>query len=199
MRIAILLAALLALAGCDRAVETAKQEMDNAVEQGTRAAIDEMKAQASAVIADSGLDASAVMAQAKEHSEKLKQGARKLVGEDWSQLDALVGQYPRDIGLFTEVSPIMPELKALLGDKVATFRGNMGTQGPLAKDGVLYVTGNKPHEGGVNAAYLLIDSKAKRLEVGLVENGKLTVYASPGAALAKPKDVQTFVSNVGSV
>ncbi|HSC78901.1 MAG TPA: hypothetical protein VLC08_00980 [Chitinolyticbacter sp.] len=199
MRTAILLAALLALAGCDRAVETAKQEVDNAVEQGTRAAIDEMKAQASAVIADSGLDASAVAAQVKEQGEKLKARAKELVGEDWRRLDTLVGQYPRDIGLFSEVSPIMPELKALLGDKLDTFRANMGTQAPLKQGGVLYVTGNKPHQGGVDAAYLLIDSKAKRLEVGLVENGKLTVYASPGEPLAKPKDVQTFISSVGSV
>ncbi|WP_148715129.1 hypothetical protein [Chitinolyticbacter meiyuanensis] len=199
MRTALILTALLALAGCDRAVETAKQQVDNAVEQGTRAAIDEMKAQASAVIADSGLDASAVAAQVKEHGEKLKEGAKKLVGDDWSRLDAMVGQYPRDIGLYTEVSPIMPELKALLGDKLDAFRGNMVTQGPLQKDGVLYVTGNKPHQGGADAAYLLIDSKARRLEVGLVERGKLTVYASPGEPLAKPKDVRTFVSNVGSV
>lgn len=113
-------------------------------------------------------------------------------------LNGHIGKYPNESGLF-DTSVIAPDLKTLLGAKLATFKANMQTEGPLAKDnsGVVWTSGNKDNEGGKNQAYLLIDPAKKALEVGLWENGKLTTYATPGAVLVKPKDVQTMIANAG--
>lgn len=117
-----------------------------------------------------------------------------LTGE-WASLEPLVDKYPNQSGLF-ETSAIVAPLKTLLGDKYDTFKTNIGVQGPLTREGdVLYVSGNKPHEGGSNATYLLIDTRTKALEVGLWENGKLTTYPANGTSIAKPKDIQTMLSN----
>ncbi|MET4683939.1 hypothetical protein [Brevundimonas faecalis] len=114
---------------------------------------------------------------------------------DWSSLDALVGKYPNDSKLI-EDSAVTAELKTLLGDRFETFRTNIQTQSPLQRDGqVLYVSGNKPHQGGSDAAYLLIDPTKKALEVGLWEGGKLTTYKTAGADLAKPADIRTLIDN----
>jgi len=116
---------------------------------------------------------------------------------DWSGLDALVGKYPGESRLF-EDSPIVPELRALLGDKFETFKANTQTSGPLKRDGVLFVTGNKDDQGRSDQAYLLIDPAIQAMEVGLWEAGKLSVFTTPGAKLAKPKDVQTMLANAGA-
>src|SRR3546814_19385385 len=72
----------------------------------------------------------------------------------------------------------------------------MDVQGPLTEDnGVLWTSGNKAHQGGVDAAYLLIDPATHQLEAGLWEKGALKTYASPGAPIAKPADVQTLLAN----
>ena len=116
---------------------------------------------------------------------------------DWSGLEALVGKYPGESKLF-EDSPIVPALKALLGDKFETFKANTQTSGPLKRDGVLFVTGNKDDQGGSDQAYLLIDPAIQAMEVGLWEAGKLSVFTTPGAKLVKPKDVQTMLANAAA-
>lgn len=111
-------------------------------------------------------------------------------------LNGHLGKYPNESGLF-DTSVIAPDLKTLLGPKLATFKANMQTEGPLMKDqsGVIYTSGNKDNASGVEQAYLLIDPAKKALEVGLWEGGKRTVYVTPGATLAKPKDIQTLIAN----
>lgn len=114
---------------------------------------------------------------------------------DWNALNAQVGKYPNETKLL-EDSPITADLKALLGDKFDVLATNMQTQSPLEKDGaVLFTSGNKQHEGGVNAAYLLIDPATKALEVGLWEGGKLTTHKTAGSNIAKPSDIQAMISN----
>lgn len=116
---------------------------------------------------------------------------------DWASLDGLVGKYPPESRIF-EDSAVAPQLKTLLGPKLDVLKTNTQTSGPLQKEGgVYYLTGNKQHEGGSNEAYVLIDPATKALEVGLREDGKLTVYTTPGAQIAKPKDVQTMLANAG--
>ncbi|WP_427792548.1 hypothetical protein [Brevundimonas diminuta] len=121
--------------------------------------------------------------------------ATDAAASDWSALNAQVGKYPNDTGLL-ENSPITADLKALLGNKYDVFAINMQTQSPLEKEGaILFTSGNKPHEGASSAAYLLIDTAAKGLEVGLWEGGKLTTYKTPGSNIAKPADIQALISN----
>lgn len=113
----------------------------------------------------------------------------------WAGLETLVGKYPQD---FLESSPLTADLKALLGDKFAVLKINTQTASPLQTEGgVYFFSGNKAHEGGSEEAYVLADPSTRALEVGLRENGRLSVYTTPGAKIAKPKDVQTLLSNAG--
>ncbi|MEG1452518.1 hypothetical protein [Brevundimonas sp.] len=117
---------------------------------------------------------------------------------EWASLAPLIGQYPSQSGLF-DTSVVAAPLKTLLGSKYEAFKTNMKVESPLTREGnVLYTSGNKPHEGGSNAAYLLIDPATKTMEAGLWENGKLTTYPAGGTGSTKPKDIQTLLSNSSS-
>lgn len=113
----------------------------------------------------------------------------------WQGLEAAVGRYPADIKLY-EASVLTAPLKSLLGDDYDDFLENMGVSGPLSKDGVLFATGNQPHQGGSDAAFILIDPATQKLEVGLWDDGKFKSFASPGALMNRPADVKTMVSNM---
>lgn len=116
---------------------------------------------------------------------------------DWSSLEASVGRYPADVNLYGQ-GPLVAPLQQLLGERFARFKANMQVSGPLSRaGGLLYVTGNKPHEGGEEAGYLLVDPATRQIEVGLWEGGKLNVYRS-GADLPDPPDVQTMIRNSAS-
>lgn len=114
---------------------------------------------------------------------------------NWSSLDALVGRSPTESGLLDN-SAVSADLARLLGDKLAVLKTNLQTASPLERQGqVIFTSGNKPHQGGSDAAYLLIDPAAKALEVGLWQRGKLSTYKTPGSNIAKPKDIQTMIAN----
>lgn len=117
---------------------------------------------------------------------------------EWAALQSANGKYPSQSGLL-ENSVISQPLKVLLGDKFDAFKTNMQVESPLQQDGdVLYMSGNKPHQGGSNAAYLLVNPQTKALEVGLWQGGKLEVLKTPGSDIRKPADIQTMISNASS-
>lgn len=114
---------------------------------------------------------------------------------DWNSLSSQVGKYQNQIDLF-EHGPISVALKQLLGDSFPVLQRNLQVAGPLRKDGqVFYLTGNAPHQGGQNQAYLLIDPSQKALEVGLWQNGELSTWATPDTRISKPADVQRMIDN----
>lgn len=114
---------------------------------------------------------------------------------DWTSLDALVGRGPIESGLLDN-SAVSSDLVRLLGDKLAVLKTNLQTASPLERQGqVIFASGNKPHAGGLDAAYILIDPAAKALEVGLWQGGKLSTYKTPGSNIAKPRDIQTLIAN----
>ena len=114
----------------------------------------------------------------------------------WASLGPKVGQYPSQIGLFTK-SAVVDDLRALLGEaRLQTLQQNFETASPLQRDGtVLFTSGNRAHEGGSEAAYLLLDQAHKAIEVGLWTNGILSVYTTPGSHIRKPADIQTMIAN----
>jgi pyruvate/2-oxoglutarate dehydrogenase complex dihydrolipoamide acyltransferase (E2) component len=115
--------------------------------------------------------------------------------QDLSALRALVGKYPRDVGLF-DTEPLHGRLVALLGDRYPVFLANMGTQGPIsADDTVLYVIGNKPHAGGDSQAILLIDLAQDLVHVHLLEEREMAELRERDADIAWPPDVQTTIAN----
>lgn len=114
---------------------------------------------------------------------------------DWAALDSYVGKYPVQSGLYDN-SPIAPALKSLLGAKLAILETNSQTAAPLQRDGnVLFTSGNKYGAGGSDAFYLLIDPSAKTLEVGLWQDGELSVYKTAGSSISRPQDIQTLIAN----
>jgi hypothetical protein len=115
--------------------------------------------------------------------------------QDLSSLKALVGKYPRDVGLF-DTEPLHGRLVALLGDRYPTFLANMGTQGPISLDDtVVYVIGNKPHAGGDSQAILLIDLAQDLVHVHLLEEREMAELRERDADIAWPPDVQTTIAN----
>ncbi|BCL75564.1 hypothetical protein JHS3_13000 [Jeongeupia sp. HS-3] len=203
----LLLPLALGLAACDQAAPIAQQAASAVVAETLKQAggqaqdvIDKAKSDVNTTLSSMGVDASAAMDSLKEKARiALKKEAATLTTGDWHTLDQYSGKYPRDIGLYTDLSPISPELKRLLGNRFDTFKEWMGTQGPLQKEkGVLYTTGNKAHAAGDGSAYLLIDTANRKLEVGMMSKGKLVVYASGGEAIYKPKDVETIIQNMAN-
>jgi hypothetical protein len=201
-----LFAASVALTACGKKEAAKVQEAASSAIGQTHEAL---QSAASAPLADIKRQANAAASEAKQKLDALAasnpavggavdslKGIAKATQKagKWALLQTEIGKYPNDLKLYDD-SAITPDLKTLLGDKFATFKRNMEVSGPLQRDRILYVLGNKKHQGGKDAAYLLIDTENQKLEVGLWENGKLTTYASPGEPLFKPKDVLTTIQN----
>ena len=120
---------------------------------------------------------------------------------EWSNLTSLVGKYPGEyskdnIDIFDK-GGVAAALKTLLGPKMAVFQKNLSVASPLERAGrYFYLSGNAPHQGGIEQAYLLIDSTRREVQVGLWERGKLTVYSpASGTRLPLPPDIKTMLDN----
>lgn len=119
---------------------------------------------------------------------------------EWNNLRASVGRYPGtyaedNIDLFDK-GAIAAALRAALGDKMEVLKTNLSTVGPLERQGnFYYIMGNAPHRGGEDQAYVLIDGARRAVQVGLWEQGRLTVYAPAGGRLPIPPAVQRMLDN----
>lgn len=170
------LALALSLAACS------KQPADNAAVAAANDAV--AAANAAEAAAANAVDASNV--------------ATPVDVSSWAALDSAVGKYPRDLKLWDN-SVLVAPMKALLKDDYDDFVERVQVSGPLSKEGgVFFVTGNKPHEGGSDAAYMLADPATQRIEVGIWDDGKLKAFNSPGALLTRPRDVRTMIGNMRS-
>ena len=113
----------------------------------------------------------------------------------WNNLPSQVGKYQNQIDLFRQ-GPVSVELRKLLGDKLAVLERNLQVAGPLQKqDGVYYLVGNAPHQGGAESAYVLIDPAQKAVEVGLWQSGKFSTWKTPDSNIVKPGDVKRMIRN----
>lgn len=111
---------------------------------------------------------------------------------EWTNLASLVGR--DDVDLFDK-GAVAAALRARLGAKMDVLKTNLQVVGPLQRQGSLYyVTGNAPHQGGEEQAYVLIDPARRAVQVGLWEKGKLTVYApATGARIPVPADIRKML------
>ncbi|WP_348946372.1 hypothetical protein ABHF33_07515 [Chitinibacter sp. FCG-7] len=187
------------LSACDQASQLGQNVASSVagivgeeVKRQTDGVIDQVANEANEVLQPLGLDASQLASAAKSQTVQLVQQVLKADG-DWLQLVQYKGRFPNDIGLLTEVSPIMPELKRLLGSDLTWFLSQMSAPGSLQFDRVLYVLGNKPQAGKNDSAWLLIDAENRKLEVGLIRDGQLKTFASPGEALYRPAEVNQLI------
>jgi hypothetical protein len=120
---------------------------------------------------------------------------------EWNNLANLVGKYPGEyskdnIDIFDK-GAVAAALKIRLGPKMAVFQTNLSVASPLQRAGrYFYLSGNAPHQGGVEQAYLMIDPARREVQVGLWERGKLTVYApASGARLPVAPDIKKMLDN----
>lgn len=120
---------------------------------------------------------------------------------EWNNLANLVGKYPGEyskdnIDIFDK-GAVAVSLKTLLGPKMAVFQRNLSAVSPLQRAGrYFYLSGNAPHQGGVEQAYLMIDPARREVQVGLWERGKLTVYSpASGARLPVAPEIKTMLDN----
>lgn len=115
---------------------------------------------------------------------------------DWEALNQAVGQYPAN-SPFLEQAAIVKRLNKLLGQ--ANYQQallNLQVSSPLSVEGsVFYVTGNRAHEGGINAVAIALDEASNTIRVWLLQNSQSHVYEEPGAQFAWPRDVQIMIGN----
>lgn len=113
---------------------------------------------------------------------------------DWSNLAAMTGKYKGEFDLF-DAGPIAAAIRALIGSKIKMLEANLDVSGPLGRTGDLfYLSGNAPHRGGEDQAYVLIDSKHHVVQVGLWDMGRLTVSVSGGKRLPVPADIRALLN-----
>jgi uncharacterized membrane protein len=112
------------------------------------------------------------------------------------ELNRFAGAYP-DPAAFWRSPWLGPRLAALLGPKLATFLANIQVRTPVMKDGgVFYVTGNKPHQGGLDNALFLADPASDTIEVILLVNGAREDFKENGRDVAFPAEVTTTLANL---
>jgi hypothetical protein len=186
------------LSACDQASQLTQQAASSVVaivgdevKRQTNDVIDQVSSEAQQVLQPLGIDASRVASAVKSQTVQLAQQVLKTDG-NWLQLMKYQGKFPQDIGLFAEVSPISPELKKVLGNDLTPFLAQMSAPSSLQIDQVLYVLGNKLQAG--NSAWLVIDVENRRLEAGLIRDGKVKVYSSAGEPVYRPAEVADLIT-----
>ena len=115
-----------------------------------------------------------------------------------SSLREYVGQYPSDSNVsFLEQGVLADRLKQMLGKDYPVLLSNLRTVSPLSADaGRWFITGNRPHEGGTEAAAVVVDAAQNAVRVWMLHEGKVTEYQHPSEAQVPwPVDVQTMVDN----
>ena len=118
---------------------------------------------------------------------------------DWNNLASLVGRYISDDGpggfdLFAS-GPVAAAIRDQLGSKAKVLEANLAASSPLRRQGTLFwITGNAPHQGGVEQAYVLIDASRRAVQIGLWEKGRLTVFGPPGRRLGVPPDIARLLA-----
>ena len=117
----------------------------------------------------------------------------------WQQLDRQVGHYRSD-GDFLQQGLMAERLRQLTGASYPIVLRNLQVAGPLRKEGqVFYVTGNRQHEGGINAAAVALDASSQTLRVWLLHEGRAIVMEDPGASFDWPAEVKVGIQNARSL
>ena len=112
------------------------------------------------------------------------------------ELNRYVGAY-LDAATLWKAPWLEPRLDALLGPKVKTFLENIQVRTPVMKDkNVFYVTGNKPHQGGLYNAVFVADPASDTIVVVLFVNGVREDFKEHGREIALPAEVVSTLGNL---
>lgn len=114
------------------------------------------------------------------------------------ELKQYLGTYPSDSNVsFLEQGVLAERLKHLMGKEYTTLLSNLRTVSPLTEDaGRWFITGNRPHEGGTEAAAVVVDAAQNAVRVWMLHEGKVSEFQDPSHInVPWPQDVQTMVDN----
>ncbi|MDR3064561.1 MULTISPECIES: hypothetical protein [Comamonas] len=113
-------------------------------------------------------------------------------------LQPLQGKYRWDGVDYVQDGVLAERLKTLMGHQYDTLLKNLQTLGPLEPSaGLLYVMGNRQHQGGEEMAAVVIDPVRNGLRVWLLSEGKQTVFTDvDGADIPWPSAVQSMLRNI---
>lgn len=113
----------------------------------------------------------------------------------WNQLQAQVGQYQNQAP-FLQQGLMAERMQHLLGTHYEAFLQNLQVAGPLQKQGsVYYITGNRQHDGGNNAAAVALDAHSNKMRIWWLQDGQPRVVQDAGTAFPWPRDVNTLINN----
>ncbi|WKL14865.1 hypothetical protein QYQ99_21160 [Comamonas testosteroni] len=113
-------------------------------------------------------------------------------------LKPLLGKYRWDGVDYVKDGVLAQRLKTLMGPQYDTLLKNLQALGPLEPSAaVLYVMGNRQHQGGEEMAAVVIDPVRNGLRVWLLSEGRQTVFTDvDGADIPWPSAVQSMLRNI---
>ena len=139
----------------------------------------------------------AVAPDAAARSRPAAQATPTSAATGWAGLQAQVGRYPAKGGDYLRTGPLAQRLRGLLGPvNYPVLLDNLGVSGPLRQEGgMLYITGNRPHEGGTEAAAVVIHPAHDAVRVWLLTGGEEWEVQDQGTPKLLPADVATMMEN----
>ena len=114
-------------------------------------------------------------------------------------LKPLQGKYRWDGVDYVKDGVLAQRLKTLMGgSQYETLLKNLQALGPLEPSaGLLYVMGNRQHQGGEEMAAVVIDPVRNGLRVWLLSEGRQTVFTDvDGADIPWPSAVENMLRNI---
>jgi len=130
-----------------------------------------------------------------------KSAAAAPTANPWAGVQQQVGRYPSSGEDFLRTGPIARRLQGLLGPvNYPLFLQNMGTSGPLRQEGsLIYITGNRPHQGGQESAAMVLDPTRDVMRAWLQTGDEEWDVQDAGPAVPLPAEVRQFIQNARGV
>ncbi|MBD9393690.1 hypothetical protein [Acidovorax sp. ACV01] len=115
----------------------------------------------------------------------------------WANLQTQVGNYPVGGADFLRAGPLAERLRGLLGPtNYNVLLENLQVSGPLRQDGsMLYITGNRQHEGGTEAAAVVVHAANDTVRLWLLTGGEEWDVQDQGTPKTLPADVARMMEN----
>ncbi|NIF84974.1 hypothetical protein F3J24_15805 [Comamonas sp. Tr-654] len=190
---AVALAVAALLVACDKA-KTSSPAMASADAPAPATAPPDALPQAQEPAATAQIEeAAATSLQEVRVPHVVKEGEKSL-----DSLKPMQGKYRWDGVDYVQDGVLAERLKTLMGHQYETLLRNLQTLGPLEPSaGLLYVMGNRQHQGGEEMAAVVIDPVRNGLRVWLLSEGRQTVYTDvDGADIPWPSAVQSMLRNI---
>ena len=111
------------------------------------------------------------------------------------ELARWLGTYPTATTWTTP--PIGARLDVLLGPKAAAFRQNLEVRSPVMRDGgIYYVTGNRPHQGGLDNAIFMADPTTDTINVIVFRSGQRDEMKEGDRSIEPPEEVKRTLAGL---